>query len=321
MILCDEQAEPGGALLDGGPAHIDGQAAGDWLARTVADLAGHPRVRLLARTTAFGYFAHNFIALAERCTDHLAEPPAGGVRERLWQVRAREVVLAAGAIEQPLVFPGNDRPGVMLAGAARSYLKRYGVRAGTRAVLVTATDAAYLAALDLHAAGVAVAAIADLRRPASGTWAEAARRAGIEVLAGAAVEGTRGGGRVSGIDDRGPDDRLRPGADVRRLRAFGASLLAVARPAHLQRLRALFCPVAIGGARTLRGRLPRRLRARGRARGRGRGRRCGRESLRAGGSAHRYEVAAARRPARGARRHAARTGGRPRRPSWISRTT
>ena len=82
-------------------------------------------------------------------------------------VRAREVVLATGAIEQPLVFPGNDRPGVMLAGAAQSYLRRYGVRAGTRAVLVTATDAGYLAALDLHAAGVAIAAIADLRPSAS----------------------------------------------------------------------------------------------------------------------------------------------------------
>jgi sarcosine oxidase subunit alpha len=199
VILCDEQAEPGGALLDGGQAHIDGLAAGDWLARTLAALAGNPRVRLLPRTTAFGYFAHNYVALAERCTDHLAEPPAGGVRERLWQVRAREVVLAAGAIEQPLVFSGNDRPGVMLAGAARSYLNRYGVRAGTRAVLVTATDAAYLAALDLQAAGVAVAAIADLRPAAPGTWAEAARRAGIEVLAGAAVEGTRGSRRVSGI--------------------------------------------------------------------------------------------------------------------------
>ena len=199
VILCDEQAEPGGALLDGGPAQIDGLAAGDWLARTVTALAGHPRVRLLTRTTAFGYFAHNFIALAERCTDHLAEPPADDVRERLWQVRAREVVLAAGAIEQPLVFPGNDRPGVMLAGAVRSYLKRYGVRAGTRAVLVTATDAAYLAALDLHAGGVAVAAIADLRAAAPQTWAEAARRAGIEVIAGASVEGTRGGRRVSGI--------------------------------------------------------------------------------------------------------------------------
>jgi len=199
VILCDEQPEFGGALLDGGSAHIDGLAAGDWLARMVAHLAGHPRVRVLARTTAFGYFAHNFIALAERCTDHLAAPPAGGVRERLWQVRAREVVLAAGAIEQPLVFPGNDRPGVMLAGAARSYLNRYGVRAGTRAVLVTATDAAYRAALDLQAADVAVAAIADLRAAAPVAWAEETRRAGIEVLAGVAVEGTRGGRRVSGI--------------------------------------------------------------------------------------------------------------------------
>jgi sarcosine oxidase subunit alpha len=81
-------------------------------------------------------------------------------------VRAREVVLAAGAIEQPLVFPGNDRPGVMLAGAARTYLRRYGVRAGTRAVVVTTNDAAIDAARDLEAAGVEIAAVADLRAPA-----------------------------------------------------------------------------------------------------------------------------------------------------------
>jgi len=199
VILCDEQSEPGGALLDGAPAQIDGLAAGDWLARAVAALAADPKVRMLARTTAFGYFPHNHLGLVERCTDHIAAPAADSVRERLWQVRAREVVLAAGAIEQPLVFPGNDRPGVMLAGAARSYLKRYGVRAGTRAVLVTATDAAYQAALDLHAAGVAIAAIADLRPAAAGVWVEAARRAGIEVLAGAAIGGTRGGRRVSGV--------------------------------------------------------------------------------------------------------------------------
>jgi len=199
VILCDEQAEFGGALLDGGPAQVDGLAAGDWLVRTIAALGAAPRVRLLARTTAFGYFPHNHLGLVERLTDHQAAPAADGARERLWQVRAREGVLAAGAIEQPVVFPGNDRPGVMLAGAARTYLTRYGVRAGTRAVLVTATDAAYLAALDLQAAGVAIAAIVDLRPAASGAWAEAAKRAGIEVLAGATVNGTRGGRRVSGI--------------------------------------------------------------------------------------------------------------------------
>jgi sarcosine oxidase subunit alpha len=199
VILCDEQAEPGGALQDGGPAHIDGLAPGDWLVRTVRHLGANPRVRVLPRTTAFGYFPHNNVALAERVTDHLAEPPPDAPRERLWQVRAREVVLAAGAIEQPLVFPGNDRPGVMLAGAARTYLRRYGVRAGMRAVLVTATDAAYLAALDLQAAGIPIAAIADLRESVPGAWAEAARRAGIGVRAGATVTGTRGGARVRAI--------------------------------------------------------------------------------------------------------------------------
>ena len=203
VILCDEQAALGGSLLDDPRRRIDGDTAEAWLTRTLAALARNPRVRLLTRTTAFGYFPHNNIALCERLTDHLAEPPAAAARERLWQVRAREVVLATGAIEQPLVFPGNDRPGIMLAGAARTYLNRYGVRAGTRAVVVTATDEAYRAALDLQAAGVEIAAIADLRTRAEGALPEAARRAGIEILVGASVTGTRGNLRVSDIEIAG----------------------------------------------------------------------------------------------------------------------
>jgi sarcosine oxidase subunit alpha len=132
-----------------------------------------PRVTLLARTTAFGYFPHNFIGLNQRLTDHLALPPAAQPRERLWQVRARRVVLATGAIERPLVFPGNDRPGIMLAGAAQTYLNRYGVRVGRRAVIVTASDAAYQAALDLHAAGMADR---RRRRRASAAGGRPARR-------------------------------------------------------------------------------------------------------------------------------------------------
>ncbi|MGQ0430136.1 MAG: sarcosine oxidase subunit alpha family protein [Gammaproteobacteria bacterium] len=203
VILCDEQAEFGGSLQDGGPARIDGEPVAAWREGTVAALARGPRVRLLARTTAFGYFPHNSVALVERLTDHLADPPAGAARERLWQLRAREVVLATGAIEQPLVFPANDRPGIMLAGAARNYLHRYGVHAGSRVVIVTATDSAYEAALELHAAGVEIAAIADLRPGADGALPQAARRAGIEIIAGAAVTGTRGRRRVSGVEISG----------------------------------------------------------------------------------------------------------------------
>lgn len=207
VILCDEQAEPGGSLLSDPQPQIDGLAAGDWLERTVAALARHPRVRLLPRTTAFGYFPHNLIGLNERLTDHLAEPKPGQARERLWQVRAREVVLATGAIEQPLVFSGNDRPGIMLAGAVQTYLNCYGVRAGSRAVVVTASDSAYRAALDLHAAGVQVAAIADLRENADGVLPQAAQSAGIEILKRATVLGTRGNLRVSGIELGVADER------------------------------------------------------------------------------------------------------------------
>jgi len=207
VILCDEQAEPGGSLLSDPQPQIDGLAAGDWLERTVAALAQHPRVRLLPRTTAFGYFPHNLIGLNERLTDHLVEPKPGQARERLWQVRAREVVLATGAIEQPLVFPGNDRPGIMLAGAVQTYLNRYGVRAGSRAVVVTASDSAYRAALDLHAAGAHVAGIADLRGSADGVLPQAARSAGIEILTTATVLGTRGNLRVSGIELEATDAR------------------------------------------------------------------------------------------------------------------
>ena len=190
VMLCDEQAELGGSLL--------GQPDGAWREQ-VRTLAGLPGVTLLPRTVAFGYFAHNMIGLVERVTDHLPDPDPRLPRERLWQVRAKEVVLATGAIERPLVFPGNDRPGVMLAGAARIYVERYGVRLGRRAVVATADDAAYRAALALHHAGIGIAAIADLRAAPSGDDVAAALAAGLRIVAGTTIAGTTGRLRVNGV--------------------------------------------------------------------------------------------------------------------------
>jgi sarcosine oxidase, subunit alpha len=199
VILCDETAEFGGSLLTDTSALIDGQTAAAWLLQGAASLGKNSRVTLLTRTTAFGYFPHNLIGLNQRLNDHVASPARREPRERLWQVRARSVVLATGAIERPLVFPGNDRPGILLAGAAHTYLNRYGVRVGTRAVIVTSGDDAYQTALDLQAAGVAIAAIADLRSEAAGALPDAARQAGIDVLPGSTVLGTAGNLRVSSI--------------------------------------------------------------------------------------------------------------------------
>ena len=192
VILCDEGPRFGGSLLAARDARLDGLAAADWVAARVGALAARPDVTLLTRTTAFGWYPGNMIGLAQRLTDHLPDPDPALPRERLWQVRAKQVVIAAGSHERPLVFPGNDRPGVMLADAARTYAIRYGAPPGRRAVIATTSDTAYRAALDLQACGVEVALVADGRALADGPLPRAARAAGIRVETGTDVLGTRG---------------------------------------------------------------------------------------------------------------------------------
>jgi sarcosine oxidase subunit alpha len=199
VILCEQSPQFGGSLLADSAAVIDGQPTRPWLDQAIARLRHFRQVTLLTRTTAFGYFPHNLIGLNQRLSDHLAQVDGSSPRERLWQVRAHEVVLATGAIERPLVFPGNDRPGVMLAGAAHTYLHRFGVRIGERAVIVTSGDDPYRTALDLHDAGVQIAAIADLRPQAQGSLPEEARRRGIDVRENCTVLDTRGGLRVKSV--------------------------------------------------------------------------------------------------------------------------
>jgi sarcosine oxidase, subunit alpha len=199
VILVDEQSEFGGALLTERRTTLDGMPAAQWVDNNIGELANMGNVTLLPRTTVFGYFPHNHLGLIERIKDHQAVSNADLPRERLWQVRAKEVIIATGAIERPLVFPGNDRPAVMLAGAARTYLNRFGVLVGKRIFLFTADDAAYAAALDLKAAGATIVGIADLRHEPTGPGIAAARQAGLEVMTSSLVAGTYGGKRIRGV--------------------------------------------------------------------------------------------------------------------------
>jgi len=199
VILCDEQPEVGGALRFDTGIKIDGVEGYDWAQGVVAKLKAMPNVQVLTRTTAFGYYNHNFFGLAERVTDHLAKPGRDLPRERLWQVRTKRAILATGAIERHMVFPNNDRPGIMLASAARAYLNHYGVAVGAKIGVYTAHDSAYEAAFDLKRAGVSVVAIVDSRaRPGAAVLAEA-KRLGIEVMTDYAVVDTSGKLRVSSM--------------------------------------------------------------------------------------------------------------------------
>ncbi|MBB3935304.1 sarcosine oxidase subunit alpha [Aureimonas phyllosphaerae] len=199
VMLVDEQAEFGGSLLSETDASIDGGTGWTFLEKAVGELSAMPNVTLLPRTTAFGYYHQNFVGLCQRLTDHLPSAPDGAPRERMWKVRAKQVVLAQGSIERPLVFHGNDRPGVMLAGSARSYLNRYGVKVGNEVVVVTSHDSAWLAALDLARAGVKVSAIVDIRSIVDAELKAEAEAAGIEVLQGWTVTGTKGRLRVESV--------------------------------------------------------------------------------------------------------------------------
>lgn len=199
VILVDEQPEVGGALHYDLSVKIDGQNGYDWAQATAAKLKAMENVTVLTRTTAFGYYNHNFVGLVERVTDHLTRPDKKLPRERLWQVRAKRVVLATGSIERHMVFANNDRPGIMLASAARTYLNHFGVAVGRKVGVYTASDSAYEAAFDLKRAGVTIAAIVDNREKPGDAVLTEARRLGIEVLTGHSVVDTKGKLRVSSI--------------------------------------------------------------------------------------------------------------------------
>ncbi len=165
VILADENPAYGGSLL-GSRERIDGQRAGNWIRAAVGELSTLDDVTLLSRATVFGYHDHNFLTISERC-ERTPGIATGNVRERLWRVRAREVVLAQGAFERPLAFCNNDRPGVMLASAVSTYLRQYAVSPGHRAVVFTNNDSAYQTALDLKRAGCGVTIIDSRRRGAA----------------------------------------------------------------------------------------------------------------------------------------------------------
>ncbi|MGW6404009.1 sarcosine oxidase subunit alpha family protein [Streptomyces sp. NPDC055134] len=196
VILVDDQPELGGALLSGRT-----QLA--WVAEVRAALDAAPEVTVLTRTTAFGSYDDNYVLALERRTDHLGadapDPSSGVSRQRLWHIRARQVVLATGAHERPLIFAGNDRPGVMLAASVRTYINRYGVTPGRRAVVGTTNDSAYDTVADLHAAGIDIATVVDARPELSQRAAEIAAATGVRVLTGSAVVDTAGESRLTGV--------------------------------------------------------------------------------------------------------------------------
>ncbi|MCA0026019.1 MULTISPECIES: sarcosine oxidase subunit alpha [unclassified Mesorhizobium] len=184
VILCEEDFIPGGRLLsDGGT--IDGLPAAEWLSRTLAELEAMPDVRIMTRTTLFGVYDGGTYGAIERVNDHLPSPPEHQVRQRMWRIVSRRCVVAAGALERPVVFAGNDTPGVMMASAMRTYVARYAAAPAKRIALFTNNEDGWRTVETVLGAGLQIAAVIDARPDVSPAHRSLASKSGFPVLHGA----------------------------------------------------------------------------------------------------------------------------------------
>jgi len=188
VILADEDARFGGRLL-AEVEEIDGKSGVSWVEDVVAELEALPNVRLMSRTTVTGAYDQGTYGALERVSLHKADPGAGPL-ETFWRIVAPQVVLASGALERPIAFPMNDRPGIMMASAVRAYVNRWGVAPGKRVAVFGNNDDAHRTARDLQTAGVEVAAVIDNRRVGA---------AGYPVYGDSRVIGTEGRHGISEI--------------------------------------------------------------------------------------------------------------------------
>jgi sarcosine oxidase subunit alpha len=190
--LCEQTAHWGGrAPVDG--VEIDGAPAELWVKDAVEQLEKMENVHLRLNCMIAGVYDHGYVIAYERVADD--SPGTDAPRHRLWRIRAGRIIAATGALERPLSFAGNDKPGVMLASAMRDYVVNWAVAPGQRTVVVTNNDDAYRTALALLAAGLEVPCIVDARTEADGPLVQEARARGLRVLTGmgiAQVKGLRG---------------------------------------------------------------------------------------------------------------------------------
>jgi NADPH-dependent 2,4-dienoyl-CoA reductase/sulfur reductase-like enzyme len=217
VVICDEDFLLGGRL-NSERHEIDGVSGSAWARQVEAELTSMPDVRILRRTTVFGTYdggaasdrspgTQTFGAL-ERVSDHLPVPPAHQPRQRLWRIVPRRSVLAAGAMERPVVFGSNDVPGVMMASAVRTYVNRFGVSPGRRIAVFTTTDDGWKTAFDLAQAGVSVAGIIDARKAVGPALVDRSKSINARTWIGAQVVNAHGARGLKRITVRDVEDRL-----------------------------------------------------------------------------------------------------------------
>ncbi len=195
VILAEDKLRFGGSLLTD-EVTIGNKKGKDWADETIEQLKSMPNVIVKNRSQVFGYYDHNMLVMFERTKDHIENPSEFTPRQRLWYIRAKEVIISTGSIERPLVFGNNDRPGVMLASAAKEYMKVYGVLVGKKPVIFTNNDSGYDTAIEFKRNGINPIVL-DIRSESKSSVVQEAKNLNIDIKFSYGVVNTQGYKRVN----------------------------------------------------------------------------------------------------------------------------
>ncbi len=195
VLLAEDKPRFGGSLLTD-EVTIGNKKGKDWADDVILQLKSMPNVIVKNRSQVFGYYDHNMMVMLERKRDHIENPSKFTPRQKLWYIRAKEVIISTGSIERPLVFGNNDRPGIMLASSAKEYMKVYGVLVGKKPIIFTNNDSAYDTAIEFKKNGVDPLVV-DIRENSESLVVREAKNLNINIKFSHGVVNSKGHLRVN----------------------------------------------------------------------------------------------------------------------------
>ena len=198
VILAEDKSRFGGTLLTS-EVNIGNQSGKEWADSIISELKEMPNVTVKNRSQVFGYYDHNMLVMSERISDHLPKTKKFHPKQRLWYIRAKEVLISSGSIERPIVFGNNDTPGVMLSSAAKEYLKVYGVLVGKKPLVFTNNDSGYETAIEFKKNGIDPI-ILDTRKEPQSEIIEEAKNMNINIKNSYVVVAAQGYKKVKSAD-------------------------------------------------------------------------------------------------------------------------
>ena len=213
VLLLEDKELLGGSLIydDSDISKIDNQKSNEWLRKFIDNIKKDKNIIIKTRTSLAAYHNYNFLLARQNLTDHLSVNDRNNkIRQRLYKIRAKKVIISTGAIERPQVFHNNDRPGIMLASAVKKYIDYYGVRCGLENVIFTNNDSAYETALSLYKSGTKLNAIIDIRDNSSSEIVNEVKNLGIQIYWNHTIVDTKGYKRINKVtvmrlNDKGND--------------------------------------------------------------------------------------------------------------------